>query len=330
MNTTLLLAELRDLLNDEKGLSFSDEMLIRAANRQMRGLFRTMIQGNKEYSNYTIGMTAGGNALEVYNNTWEFRLPSWITQVTDVYRAEGFSVVEPYWASYKWTNGSNVNAGQVIPKWTTNQQYPHWLWQGNNNTLRLVNYSVCPDILLCVAVRPPLLFRAKIATVNASPSGAYLPPIPEFGGYENEEGALINGVVEVVSTQNVNSTNYGMVRRVVYSSANTLVSGSRTYIIEIDKRWDTALAAGDVIESVIPIPDQHTRILVLKTAQAAFQRKNNVEGLRSIGAELGEELVKFTSYAASPRDRNGPTFIKRTLSNRAPYGNGFMAYGWGW
>lgn len=329
MNTTLFLSELRDLLDDANGVKYPDDMLIRAANRQMRGLFRTMTEANKEYSNYTVGWPASGNATQVASTMWEFRMPSWITHVVDVYVASGFTVPENFFESYKWTNGQNVVMGQVIPKHTTNSQFPHWTWEGNNNTIRLWNYTTCPDIVVRVTVRPAALFKGTIATAAASPSEVYLPPNLTYGTIEPETGSLLNGVIEVTRTQNVNSTNYGAVRRIVYSSSNTVVSGSRTNILTLDKRYDTVLAVGDVVESIIPIPDEHTRLLVLKTAQAAFQRKANMEGLRAISAEMSEEFTKFVNYATPPRDSNGPTFIKRNLRNRAPWNNEYP-YFWGW
>jgi len=329
--TSLFLQECRDLLDDPQGIKFPDTMLIRAANRQMRGLFRQMVEGNKEYSNFTMGWPAANNAVQVAQTMWEFRMPSWITHVVDVYFATGFTVPENYWSMYKWTSPQNVSLGQVIPKHRTNQQYPHWSWEGNNNTIRLWNYTTCPDIVVRVAVRPPTLFKCVLSAAAASQTVIHLPSQVVYGDFEIEEGSLVNGVIQVTGTNLINSANYGSVRRIIYSTPLGVSGGGRVTDIEVDHEYGSTLSAGDTLETIVPIPDEHTRILVLKTAQVAFQKKNNVDGLRSIANEMQEEWVKFVNYATPPRDSNGPTFIKSTLQNRAPWNQYYPYWGnWSW
>lgn len=331
MITSLFLQECRDLLDDPNGLKFTDPMLIRAANRQMRGLFRTMVEGNKEYSNFTMGWPASGNAVQVAQAIWEFRMPSWITHVVDVYIATGFAVPENYWSMYKWTRPTNVSLGQKIAKHRTNDQYPHWSWEGNNNTLRLWNYTTCPDIIVRVAVRPPTLFKCVLDVQAPSLNTIHLPSQVVYGDFEIEEGSLVNTVIQVTSTALINSANYGSVKRVIYSTPLGTALGGRVTDIQVDDDYGSLLSAGDTLETIVPIPDDHTRLLVLKTVQVAFQKKNNVDGLRSIAAEMQEEWVKFVNYATPPRDSNGPTFIKRTLQNRAPWNNYYSYWGnWSW
>lgn len=327
MNTTLFLAECGDILdNDAQKLRFPDAMLIRTANRQLRGLFRTLVQSNKEYSNFLMGAFKE-NAVEVVDNVFEYRLPTWVTHVVRVWRRQSDPTAAITFSPYLWTGGANVQPGQEIQKFVGNSFEEFWSWQGNN-TLRLNKQTQALDLLIEVAVRPAPMFKGVISTAHASASKLYLPAALTYGEPDLEEGSFINSAVECTGTVAATSTNFGLVRRCIYSNASTIFGGARLHELSFDGAFASALVLGDTVESIVPLPDEHCRLLVLKTAQAAFARKPNVDAMRIIAGEMADEMGKFMAYATTPRDKQGPSFIRQSSRSRPPYNADYPVWGW--
>lgn len=311
MNLTLAISEVRDTLDDIVGTKFPDEQIVRALDRTTVGMFRTIADGNKDYSNFTISLptTAG---IQVLANQWEYRLPHWIMAVIEVCNRSGSPTAEPTYSPYTWTGGASVSLGTPIERWSGDVRRPHWQWDGNH-TLRLVNYSQALGLAIRVVVKPPPLIQFTVADQNTSASKVNLPLTLTLGKQAIEEGGFINAELQVTSTNAEVSTNRGAIRRVIYSSAVAQVGGSSRTELTFDAAWPGgALVNGDVLESLIAIPSEHCRCLVLKVAEACYQRKPNVAGMRLIAREQAEEMARFQAFAAGPRDRRGPTFKHRT------------------
>lgn len=309
-------AECQDLLDDPGAQRYPIATIIRNGDRSLRGLFRTMVQANKEYSNFTLCVQKEV-AVELLDNVFQYRLPTWILHVVDVYVRDGTGTAETSFSPYRWTGGANVRFGEKIPKYSSTE-YPHWTWEGNH-TLRLWNFTSAQELVLSVAVRPAKMLKGKLTTTPNAQNALWLPPAPSFGEVELEEGAYINAEFQVTTTAVTNAATYGDVRRCIYSNAADTSTGSRLHLCVFDANWTATLAVDDQIESVLSIPDEHTRLLVLKTAQACFQKKNNSSGLKAIAMEMMEEERKFQAFATTPRDRQGPTYLKRGLRPQPPY-----------
>lgn len=325
MNVSQFIAEVQDVLDDPSAAKYPIASIVRHGDRQLRGLYRTMVEANKEYSNFTMCVD-GASATQLMTNVWEYRLPTWVMACCRVYRRDSDPASTPTFSPYKWSPLGSVRQGMEIPKWVANDRLSHWSWEGNN-TLRLWNQSTAQDLILRVAVRPPKMFKGRIATVSATTTILYL-PAPIYGEVEPEEGAYINSDWQVTSTSNINATHFGDVRRCIYSTATALVSGARQHELTFDSAFTNALAADDTVETMVMLPDQHCRYLVLRTAQACLQKKNNIPGMRAIQPELAEEGSKFMTYAGGPRDARGPSVYKRTLHNRGPFDPDRINYWW--
>lgn len=327
MNTTLFLAECGDLLdNDAQKTRFPDAMLIRTANRQLRGLFRTLVQSNKEYSNFLLGAFKA-NAVEVVDNVFEYKLPTWVTHVVKVWQRQNDPAVATTFSPYLWTGAASVQPGAEIQKFVGNSFEQYWSWEGNH-TLRLNKQTQPLDLLIEVAARPAPMFKGVISTLHASTSKLYLPAALTYGEVELEEGSFINSEIECTGTVVNTSTNLGLVRRCIYSNAATINAGARLHELSFDTPWASGLAIGDTVESIVPLPDEHCRLLVLKVAQAAFGRKPNVDAMRIISGEMADEMGKFMAYASTPRDKQGPSFIRQSSRSRPPYNADYPAWGW--
>ena len=328
MNVTQFIQEVQDVLDDPSAAKFPIATIVRHGDRQLRGMYRTMIEANKEYSNFTMCVD-GATATKLLSNVYEYRLPTWVMACTQVCKRSQDPAQTPSFSPYKWSPLGAVTRGIEIPKWVAHDRVPHWSWEGNN-TLRLHNFTSPEDLILNVVVRPPKMFKGKIATVPASASVLYLPGAI-YGEVETEEGSYINSDWQVTTTANVNASHYGDVRRCVYSNAATILSpsGSRVHELTFDAPFTNTLAQDDIVETMVMLPDQHCRYLVLRTAQACFQKKNNIPGMRAIQSELAEEGTKFMTYAGGPRDARGPTMYKRTQRHRGPYDPDRVNY-WGW
>lgn len=327
MNTTEFLSETNDLLDNDRSLKFSDAMLIRTANRQMRGLFRTLVQANKEYSNFSLALYATG-AVQLMQDIWEYRLPTWVTHVAKVYRIDSMPTTTPTtFSPYQWQGGTTSQRGSVIEKWVANSRERYWSWEGTQ-TLRLNRSTTSENLLLEVAVRPPVMFKATLSQAGADASHFYLPAALTYGDPELEEGAFVNAEIICTGTGNTNGLNYGNQRRVIYSNAATIVLGSRLHELTFEAPWAETPAENDIFESIVPIPDEHTRLLVLKTAQAAFGRKPNIDAARIISSEMADEMGKFMAYATAPRDKQGPSYIRHSLRTRPAYDPDRPFWGW--
>lgn len=321
MNTTQFLQEVSDLLDNKDARIYPEDEIVRHGDRQLRGLYRTLVESNKQYSNYMMGVQKEV-ALEPADSVFDYRLPSWVMAVVRVWLRGGSPASESTFNMYAWTSGA-AQLGLQVPK-SAQDGCPRWQWQGSN-TLRLLGYGEAQELVLEVVVRPARMFKGKIATANASASKFYL-PTPVYGTVEVEEGAYINSDWQVTGTANANATQYGDVRRCVYSNAAVIEAAVRYHELTMDSAFTVALAQADTIETILPLPDEHTRLLVLLTARACFQKKGNMKGLEATQGEMLIEQQRFMQYATPPRDTAGPTEWKRAPNTYART-TGFWGFG---
>lgn len=315
MNVTRFLAEVGDVLSDPNGNIYSTAEIIRHGDRQLRGLYRSLSEGSQQYSNFTMALKAS-DATQPMLGVFEYRLPMWVMTCRRVWSQTGSIATQDTYSVYRWSTGS-VDVGVLIPKSNTAvYPTPRWEWQGTN-TLRLYGYDSAQALVVEVLARPANMFKGKIATENADTDKLYLPQ-PDYGTLEEEEGAYINSDWQVTTTADVNATTFGEMRRCIYSTSTKIVAGVRYYEVVLDAPFSAALAQGDIIETVLAIPDEHTRVLVLATARACFQKKGNLKALEGTMSEYLQEMQRFQSFATTPRDSRGPINWKRRDPRQLP------------
>lgn len=333
MHLTEFLAQMQEVLDDPSAAKYPLATIVRNADQQLRGMFRVLLQTNHDYSNFTLCLQAE-DAKQPIKGIFEYRLPSWVASIPKLYIRTESATSETSFSPYRWTEGQ-VSEGQEILKYGAvgSVKIPHWSWEGNG-TIRIRNYSTAQELIARCAVRPPRLVKVQVATVSSdgdAQRSLYLPPTPVLGTYELEEGAYINSYWQVTTTSNVNATHYGDVRRCIYSSAvDTAEASTRQTRLWMDANWTNTLAANDVVETLIPLPDEHCRYLVLRTAQACFQKKNNLAGLKAIAGEMMGEQQAFADYAAPPKES-----APRRRKTQSPFVRGMNVdrpylYGYGW
>lgn len=299
MLTLGFIAEVQDVLDDAGAKRYPVETIVRNGDRQMRSMFRQMAVANKDYSNFTY-CAKSTEAISPFKGTFEFRLPTWIECVSRVnYRLET-AAVQTSFSPYRWTQNI-VSIGKEIPR-EGRDPNPRWSWEGNH-TLKLWNLGLVPELVIQCVKLPPKMFYGKIQTVAAQ--GSMYLPSPIYGEVEIEEGAYINSDWQVTTTAATNATHFGDVRRCIYSNAATIVVTTRQHELIFDSNWTVALAQNDALQTVLPIPDEQTRYLVLRTALACMQKKNAQVGIAAISGELSEESARFKN-TIQPRDRSGP------------------------
>ncbi len=137
--------------------------------------------------------------------------------------------------------------------------------------------------------------------------------------FDLDAGAYVNASVRVVGTQDPNAAHYGETRRCVNSTAVANTTTSRNTQLLFDAPYSNVIAAGDTIETLIPLPDEQCRYLQLKTAQACYQKKPAFDAMKALQPELAEEGAKFLQYATPPRDSRGPTFYRSPRFDPVPY-----------
>lgn len=315
MNVSEYLAELGDVLDDPASVEFPAEALMRHGDRQLRGLYRTLVQSNKQHSNCSICVQKEV-ANEPIDGVFDYRLPSWVLAVTRVWERNGSPLSQSTLSPYLWTVGG-AQIGREIPKGVfgdKNGDLLRWSWDGSN-TLRLSKTDQALELILNVTVRPPRMAKVKLATAPSGQAALYLPPTPTFGQYDLEEGSYINSTWQVTETKTTNAATYGESRRCIYSNAATIVASVRRHELKFDANWTSTLETDDIVETLVPLPDEHCRLLVLLAARACFQQKGNMKGLAAIQQELSEEGQKFMTYATPPRDTRGPTEYRRNTTH---------------
>lgn len=308
MNLTQLIQRVRDELDDPLLLKHSDAELARHVDEQVRSMFRTMIRSGTEWSNLSVALKKD-DARTLFQNTHEWRLPSWIEKVSRVWeRNPSDTTNELTFSPYNWTSDPNI-IGREIPKTDSNRK-AGWTWDGTR-TFRVWNMGSEPrDYLLHVAAMPPPVFQITIANAHtvADDQKLYLPATATLGDLTfREEGRYVNAEIEATGTASATDLKLGEIRRTVYSSILD-DAGTRRHELRFEFPFSSVVAVGDSFETVIPVPDIHLRLLILKIVNACAIKMFNVDLQRAITGEMQQETSLFSDYAQGPRDKAGPYF----------------------
>lgn len=330
MRITDFVLGVRDELDDSQSLKWSDAEIVRHADAQAKRMIVMLTKADKEWHNfsYCLQKESGKN---LFANVWEWRLPSWVEKVRKVYARSGSASVEATFSPYRWTGSSAVDLGQEINE-TDVSRRSGWSWQGQH-TLRLWNWTQADELTLQVVKLPPPMFKATTANLHASVTfdGIYLPSSLTLGTLGMEEGIYANAEVLISATASATDTNLGEMRRVDYSRTNAMDVGTRRTEIRFEEGFLHAVAVGDTLETLIPIPPSHARFLTLLVVNACAIKKNNLDLQKSIVGDLGQATNEFLSDVAA-RDSAGPYFYKAGQSLRRRYSPDIRnsPYPWPW
>lgn len=309
MNLTQALASIGAAVNDSEATKYPLAVRVQALDEQNRKLFRDQTEGNPELHNFTFAVSAS-DARALFQGVYEYRLPTWVKAVITVWqRQASLASAADEFSPYNWAT-SDMALDAEIPKAEPGHRGLYWSWEGHH-TMRLVQATQAEHLAVRCAKYPPRLFRAKISTVHTDTTKLILPATLEVGGLDLERGSYANAEIQVVSTVDPSSSSLGQIRRVVDSDAAAVFSGSRAHVLKLDA--ELTLAAGDVVETMLPIDEGHTRYLVLRVLEQLFTRQANLAGMRAIAHELQEERVNFLRFASPSRD-GGPRFYSSRSS----------------
>lgn len=319
MNISGLLDEVGDLVAHCEG-SVKDAQILRYANRAMQSLMRYQVEHSDGYYNCEIHLHPD-DFTEIHRGFWETHLPEWTVRITDVYILG--TGTEELFTPYESDNPNNIHS-QVGPSRRSDRRFG---WEFTRNKGFAVRQA-SPDSLrfkLRVAKLPASLASFTIDERAFDDEGFYLPVTPTLGVYEITRGAYINTAFQVTSSAAQDQTQVyrpilGEIRTCQDSDPNFITeNGARKTRILLSSPFNFPLIEGDTLESVVELPGEHCRLLVLSIAEMIFQRRNNTDALRSIRDELAREFQAFVRYA-SPRDNQFPSIARRSpIRDRASY-----------
>jgi hypothetical protein len=297
------IAEVRDVLSDPSGGKYPADRLVRTADRQLNVMSRILTRGPKQWHNLTIGLAKTG-ARKLFSNVFEYRLPAWITSVVSVHQmlAPPTTVVL---SPYVWSQDT-AQYGHPIPKGTRDSHAQRWQWEGGS-TLRVLNMVEPLDLLLAVVKAAPTMFECTLDQDSLTTATAVLPAAFEYGEKVDADGYYINSELLVAAA--ADDGNYGLQLRIVNSDPRYVGGGGRQHRITFSSLTAAVLKKDDVLLSLVPLSEDHIRLLVLLTANALMQRPAHASGMNAIATELAEEMANFKSYASGDRD-NAITFYK--------------------
>jgi len=322
----------RDRLDDPSGTKYTSDEIVRHLDEQSRVMFRKQTQATKEWHNVTL-LIQMEDARQLFQDVWEWRLPTWIDRISKVFERNGQGASETTYSPYLWTGNDGVRLGAEIPK-TDPMRRDGWTWEGQH-TLRLWRRTTAKELLILACKVPPPLIKFKVAHAYADGSGAYLPATTDtanwlLGQTLLEEGIYGNGELQVTGTASPAATHFGDVRRVIYSQPDAIDGGTRYQALRFESNFTNTLAVGDTLESMLVVPDAHANLLVLLTVNALFVKKNNTDGQKSLVADLAREWTDFISFATMTRDTSGPHFVvsstRRSLSGNPDQWPAFGRY----
>ncbi len=255
-------------------------------NEQQRSMVRKMAELAEGYINhtFTLDLTA---ARQIHNNTFSYRLPHWLLKIEEVRRSDG---------------GSTFNLGPRIRRFRPRMPWMGWEHTANNE-LTLRNTSQAFGLEIYCSKTPARMtkgtlpaqgvIRDLVMDDDASTDAGNFP-------HDQHENAYAGALFEITGPA---SARVGQILRCV---SNDMVTTGRTLVMEED--WTTQPETSDTYEMHSEIPEQHTELLILLTAQRLFAVQNNTAGIAAYARELSEQWRQFV-YHVEKRQLQGPGYI---------------------
>lgn len=310
MNLDQFIADMRRILNDpddpvnNPGMKYSDATLVAHADRHLQSLSRIQVQRDQGYGNTPIVLYAA-NARQVVNGVWLWTLPHWVANIVTLRELLTPPTSETNLTPYMWSVSASI--GPPIERKSKRIDYG-WKWDGNR-TIQMWGMGSAPNLYLEVAKAPARLFKVTLDQDSPAPGqqgvkqSVIMPQAWTRGVEDIMEGAYINAEVQVTTLADAtaNVELYGVTRRCIYSKAGQLIDGTRRTTLFFEEDWEGGPSVGDTIQSVIPIADEHIRVLQLRVAWSCFEQLANLPAQKAIQPALVEETKNFIEHI-TPRD----------------------------
>lgn len=298
MRISQITRRFRDLVEDESAVNWNDQMAARFIDQAIMRMFRWQCELDPSYHNYELDLS-GTDSRQLHANDHVWSLPRWVYRVRDVRRQKTSSE----------EIGNKFFPGEDLI------DREGWKLDAAKN-LRLRNLKDAPDLTIRVCKMPA---RVHLGTSAAAGSTTTLVtanhPTPSLTTYDFEEetDAYINSYFELTGpvTTGPDRNPVGQARRCVNSALSQSGTSLRT-TITVEDEWDVTPALSDTYEMHPEVDDAHVRLLVLLSAQMAFQRHQNMSGLEAIRGELRDESRRFID-SVSPREDGLPRFYGADL-----------------
>lgn len=300
------IAKVREIIDDPVGEKWSDAFVASQLHEQLMALFRKATEIDERYHNLAMTIAAS-TASQQASNVWEYKLPTWVSKVIEVRRAQSGGVTTP--------------RRNVIPKITRVERGQGWEFSQLYG-FRLVDFATAIDLDLLVTKRPAQLTRGTLPDqtgmsttqlrLDADTSAeALLYP------HETETSGYANAIIEITGTNNVSRQPGGQRRRVLSSThLQVLGSASLHTVVTLDRTWTVQPAAGDTYELHVELPEEHLRLLHLMVARACFEREGNTDEIRAQQQETYELQEAYVNHIR-PRSLQEPQVVKEVVTT--PY-----------
>lgn len=305
--------------------TWSDQQIIFHTTHHVQSLSRIQAQRDQGFHNFTLALRAS-DAVSVLANVWQWTLPAWVMSISEVNRvSSAIATTDLTFSPYRWANAMQV--GDPIPRCVKGSGFG-WGFEGNR-VFRLYGEGSAPDIALQVAKLPAPIIRAVLDMDGVTEQRFRLPSSLEIGTEDYSEGAFINAEFMPIAVDDPESNVevLGQASRCIYSKANQIVGdndNARRTDIWLENPMSRLLLAGDTLETVIPIADEHLRLVMLMVARSCYAQIGNIPAQNAIKEELAEQMLLFNNYI-TPRDtgesgtwRESPYNTVRNDQDQAP------------
>ena len=233
--------------------------------------------------------------VDVDLTTKELILPPWASKVRAVYPREGdgsaASIAEPL---------SHIGGGQA--------RTTAWRSWGDNR-IRLHHWTGSSGLRLIVAKTPAPMIQFTVAEAPPADNKVVIPGSLTAGRFATQADWYKNERFECVSTNSALTSHAvtGVQRYCAASTPNILYGATLRTELTFSADWPDRIDVGDKFESVVPLPEELTRLAVLETAMICFQHHGNSEAQMALIDELRMERKDFQEYVQQ-RQVQGPDF----------------------
>ena len=335
MNTSEFLLEVRDTLNDPFKRKWTDIELVRTGDRMVRTMARKLaeVTGSNLELWHNIADT---EFREIYKTIWEAKLPDWTLKILRLFDRNVDATGTPNSSPYLVLNGGAAVTEQLaetIRMGSADHQDQYGAMLTEHKTLRVYGPSSARAVTCRLAKRPARMIQATLDLAGLSATQFYLPLSMTLGTLETEVSAYRNtlfqfGLVEGSHAAGVYMA--GDTRACVQSDPKVDVAGARRDLVTVDRALSGTPAVGDTVETLLEIPDEHCRRLILEVAYASAEKYSDRTLQRSLDADLATQREEFNKHV-QPRQLQEPTFMRRrNRSRRRNRNRNDPVAGWGY
>ena len=320
MNVTEFLLEVRDTLNDPFKSKWGDSELVRTGDRMVRTMARKLAEVTG--SNLELWHNVQDTEFrEIYKTVFEAKLPDWTLKLMHLNDRNPDEGADKNSSPYLVLNGGVAapeTLSTTIHVGSAELQDRFGAMLTEHKTLRVYGPTAARNMTVRLSKRPSRMFQATLDLAGLSTTQFYMPVALTLGTLETEVGAYRNTIFQFGTTEGTHGAGVymaGDTRVCVQSDPKVDVSGARRDLVTVDRALSDTPAVGDTFETLLEIPDEHCRRLILEVAYASSQKHSDRTLQRSLEADLATQREDFNKHV-QPRQLQEPTFMKRRHRSR--------------